>query len=74
MANLAAQYREQIIDAAVAWFRALKPVSWPEEKHLHNPRCNTTTNEAEALAVATAAYLRNKRRRKARRSDSGAKG
>lgn len=51
---------QRVIRAAVGWFRELKPVSWSSEKHLHNPRCNTTTDAAERLAVAVAAYLRSK--------------
>ena len=48
----------KIILAAEKWFRALKPFGWSDEKHISAPACNTTTNEAEALARAVAAWLR----------------
>lgn len=55
-----AQRRERaVIRAAMAWFRDLKPLGWTVEKHVHNPRCNTTTDAAERLAVATANYIRS---------------
>jgi len=46
-----------VILAAVAWWASKRPVEWDKEKHLSNPRINTTTPAESDLAAAVAKLL-----------------
>ena len=50
-------YREEIILAAIAWWRGLKPLSYSHEEHLKNPCVNVTKVTEFRMAKAVGLYL-----------------
>jgi hypothetical protein len=53
----------RVLRAARKWFDQLRPLGWSEEKHLHAPRCNATSDAAENLAAAVAAHALKARKK-----------
>lgn len=51
----------RVMQAAIKWWKGMRPCSFSEKKHLENPTINTTKKTEKMLALAVADYLKNKK-------------
>jgi len=54
-----AERTHAVIDAAIQWWLARRPVGWSEAQHLERPAINTTTPREAQLASAVAEFVRH---------------
>ena len=48
---------EEVTDAALNWWRSIRPIGYKLMDHLNNPEVNTTNDAESRLANAVAEYL-----------------